>query len=224
MHFIGTYSIAEHVEYVGCDNGLDDHRDEAQVDIEAFVLRQGVGAEVVLIEPEDAESVETRLAQSFTVLGRVHAEAAWAAGAGCNKGMLTQNLLARQPVFFELLKVPDQGSGRVISRIALAAIAIFLADLERFIVGYRHWQHPVTESATGGAQELIVPAGHSRQPDRGRLTLLSRERSALWLVPLRGDRPRAVGLQLACRRRAHAIARAARIRFARSRSARRDSA
>src|SRR5690606_15391807 len=96
----------------------------------------GLRETALLLEEHHAEAVKARVAERLAVLGRVHAEAAGAAGTGRQKDVFVDDLLGRHALLVaEMDQDLDQVPHREIGRITLPAIAELLADAERIIVG-----------------------------------------------------------------------------------------
>src|SRR5207302_7987046 len=85
-----------------------------------------------------AEAVEASILQGKAVLGLIHAEAARAARTRREEHIVADNVLPRHSIGFEPLEVLDQIADGEVCRIALAVVAIFLAELECRHIRTRH--------------------------------------------------------------------------------------
>ena len=98
----------------------------------------GLVQAAALLEQQHAELVEARVAQCQPVFGFIHAEAARAARAGSKEDVAVADFVFGKPFFFKVLHELHQVPDGKVSGIALAVVAVFLAQLKSLLVGHRH--------------------------------------------------------------------------------------
>ena len=174
LNFERPDGIADLVDAVAHIHAVEHVQEEVGVHAQA-----GFGAGLVkpsaLLEQQHAEAVIAGVAQRQAVLGFVHAEAARATGAGGQEDIVVDNVLPLHARAFERLQVLHQVPDGEIRRIALAVVAILLAELERAHVGRGHHLALVSQAFDGAMHQLLVFPGEAAEQQRGARTLLGCE-------------------------------------------------
>ena len=151
-----------------------------------FISRPGFRFRLVqparLLEQQHAEAVEARVAQRQAILGFVHAEAAGSAGAGGEEDVAVDDFLLGQALLFQGLRKLHEVADGEVGGIALAVVAVFLAQLKRLLVGHRDRLAPVAKAFQRTMDQLLVLPGEAAEEDGGLIALgLGKGRSmGLW--------------------------------------------
>ncbi|MBI4263801.1 MAG: hypothetical protein HY657_05470 [Acidobacteria bacterium] len=148
---------------------------EVHGELQARLARGGPDA-VGLLKQEHPEPVEARVLHAEAVLRLVHAEAARAARSRGEEHVVVDDLLAGEAGRFQMLEVLDQMPDGEIRRIALAVVAVLLAELERGDIRRRQNLHPVAGRLKGGLDEPLVLRREPAEQDRDAVALGRRER------------------------------------------------
>ncbi len=137
VRFERTHLVADLVDDVAHVQSVEQVEEEVEIH---FQTGFGVGLVQAagLLEQHHAEAIEPGVAQGKTVFGFVHAEPARPAGAGSQEDVVPDQVFLPDAGLFQLLQVLHQVADREVRRIALAVVAVFLAELKGFDVGHRH--------------------------------------------------------------------------------------
>ena len=124
-----------------------------------------------MLEQQHAESVKARVAQRQAILGFVHAEAAGPAGAGGEEDVAVDDLLLGQALLFQALGKLHQVADGEVGGIALAVVAVLLAQLESLLVGHRDRLALVAEAFQRAVDQLFVLPGEAAEKNGGVVAL-----------------------------------------------------
>ena len=160
IHLERTDLVDDVVHHVAGVQGVQHAQAEIDGELQARLSRRRFQA-VLVMEEQDAEAVEPRIFQREAVLGLVHPEAAGPARAGREEDVVVEDLLARDPRFFQRLKMLHEVSDREVGRVALAVVAVFLADLKGGHVGHGQPLALVVAALKDGANQLLVLPGEA---------------------------------------------------------------
>ena len=111
------------------------------------------------------------VAQRQPVLGFVHAEAAGAAGARGEEDVAVEDLLLGQPLLFQVLQELHQVPDREVGRVALAVVAVLLAESGRPSRSARARLAAVAQAFERAMDQLLVLPGQAAE-EEGRLVPL----------------------------------------------------
>jgi hypothetical protein len=135
---------------------------------------------IALLEDEHAKAAESGIVQSIAVLGFIHAEAAWAAGAGGEEDVSLCDLFFGQAAFPQLLQVAHQTADGEIGWVALAVVAVLFAGLEVGAAGHGETAATVAGTLKDGQDQLFMLPGKSADEDGNGVTLGQCERQLFW--------------------------------------------
>src|SRR5207302_5087625 len=107
VHLERADLIDEFVDDVAEIEGVQHAHAEIDRKLKAGLTACGLDA-VGLLEQQNAEAVEPSVLEGKTIFRLIHAEAAWATGAGCEEDVIVDDLLSRLPLLLKLLQIPDQ--------------------------------------------------------------------------------------------------------------------
>jgi len=147
---------------------------EIDGELQPRLTRSGLDP-LLLLEQEDAKAVEAGVLERESIFGFVHAEAARAAGAGGEKDIAVDDVLARHSLLFQALKVLDQVSDGEIRGIALAVISELLAGLERGHVRSGDDLAFISAAFENGLDESFMLPRQTAEQDGDVVTLLGAE-------------------------------------------------
>ena len=131
---------------------------------------------VVLLEEQDAESVEAGVLHAEPIFRLVHAETARSARASRKEDVVVDDILARESLGFEALQVFDQVPDHEIGRIALTVVAELFPELESSDVRRRQQLNLVAGRLKHRSNQPLVLPGQAAKEDRDAVALGRRER------------------------------------------------
>ncbi len=184
-HLVGADAVADHVQHVADQDRLQHRLEELGVHLEALLLAGGLLEAALLLEEQNAEALEARVAERLAVLGDVGAEAAGAAGAGRHEDVVLDDLLDRHLlVVAEPGEVLDQVADGEVGRVALTAVAELLAEGQRRVVGHVDRLDLVADAAERALQEQVVRHGQARDQQRRVRALAAGEGGRVVVAPV----------------------------------------
>ena len=170
VHFVRADLIGNVVDDVADVQGVQDVEEEVEVHFQAgFRFRLVQSAR--LLKQQHAESIKARVAQCQAILGFVHAEAAGAAGAGGEENVTVNDLLLGQALLFQASGQTAQGCHGEVRGVALAVVAVFLAELEGVLVGDRQGFALVAETFQSAVDKLFMLPGEAAEENGGVIAL-----------------------------------------------------
>ncbi len=183
VHLEGPHLIDQVVHHVPDVQGVQHAQPEIHGELQPRLAGSGFQA-VAIVEEQHAEAVEPGVLQREAIFGFVHAEAARAAGSRRKKYVVIEYVLARLACLLERLQVFHQVADRKIRRIALAVVAILLAQLKPGNIRHGDALAVVSGAEENGADEFLVLPGKSAKKNRDAAALFRGERALDGLVKM----------------------------------------
>ncbi len=153
----GTQPVLHHVDDVAGEEGLAEREEERLVEQEAELFAGRLLEPTGLLEEQDPEAVEARVADRLAVLGHVHAEAAGTARAGRDERVALDDFVGGEAFFVsEPAELLHEVAHREVRRVALSSVAELLAEAQRVVVGAVERAHFVADALEGTFDEVVV--------------------------------------------------------------------
>src|ERR1022692_4366567 len=136
LDFVGTNAVDHLVHDVAQVEGIEHAHAEVHRELQPGFAGGRLHA-VILLEEQYPEAGEAGVLQSQAILRLVHAEAARTTGTGGKEDVVVDDLVLRHAARLQALEVLHQIANREVGGLALAVVAVFLAQLKRRDVGHR---------------------------------------------------------------------------------------
>jgi len=170
--------VGQVVQDVPQNDGLQHPKTEIQGEFQPGFLLSLFYA-IVLLKKDDAESPEARTFQCQTILGVIHCEAAGTTASGREKHILIFDFLPREPSRFEIHQVLEKTARCEVGWVALAVVAVFLADMK--CIDIRRWKNLATVTATveDRLDKPFMSSGQAANQDGCPVSLRGRKRPSI---------------------------------------------
>ena len=175
IHFEGADLVGNIIDDVPDVHGVQDAQKEVEIHFQTG-FRFGLIQAAALLEKKHTESIKPRVTQRQAILSFVHAKPAGSAGARCKEHVTIDDFLLGHTLLFQVLQVLHQIAHREIGGIALPVVAVFLAELERLLVGNGKRFALIAQAFERAVNQLLVFPGQPSKQNRGLLALRLGER------------------------------------------------
>ena len=178
-------AVPDQVQRVARDERLQQRDEKGHRELEAGGVARCLAQAALLLEQEDAEAVESRVAQRLAVFGHVRAEPARAARPRGQEDVLADNLVDRHVLAVaQVHQVLHEIADGEVRGVALGAVAEFLPEPKRIGVGHVERLDRVAEPRDCGADDLVVREREPSEQDSRRVAVRARERLRIAIDPV----------------------------------------